>query len=119
MPTYIEQLSRATVLADPGRRSAGRSSDASLSCSWSGGREVAWVTVRGCLDDSTAPVLAQALRAVESAAIRVVELGDVTLGSEGMALPRAVLRSPRLVLKDPPVGLIEMLSPEPECCGVG
>jgi hypothetical protein len=49
----------------------------------------------------------------------VVDLADVELGPGGMALPLAVLRSPRLVLKDPPEGLLEMLDTSAEKCHAG
>jgi hypothetical protein len=120
MSSYIQQLSRTSALTAATSWVDGRCGGAELSCAWTSSPQAAWIVVDGTLDDSTAHRLAEALRAVRSAAIRVVDLGGVEIGPGPMAVALAVLHSPRVVLKDPPDGLLEMMRPAGlETCAVG
>jgi hypothetical protein len=107
---YFQLLSRATAYAStPEPWADGRCGGRSMWCEWSSGGTTAWIDVHGWLDDTTAHRLAEALNAVHRAEVRVLDMSDAYLGPASMQRTLTVLRSPRVVLKDPPDGLLELL----------
>jgi hypothetical protein len=120
MSAYAELLSRATIHGfDAEPFTAGRSRGPDLWCEWHGGDDVAWVTVHGRLDDTTAPRLAEALRAVGPAGLCVVDLDDAELGAAAGATTVAVLGSSRVVLKGASRNVIELLDARAALCHAG